>query len=359
MSGLSFFLRKHKNFRSFSAPREMTLTTRYARRTVLAAGAALLAASASSAVFAASAAGTWPTKPVRIVVGFPGGSSPDLTARTFSEPLSKLLGQPVVVENKVGAGGNIGAAEVARAHDDHTIGLMINGNMTIAKILNPATPYDPLKDLAPLTLIGVSPLVLTAPIEQPGVPKDTDAKAFFAAAKTAGDKWSYGTPGVGTIGHLGTELLKARSGINPVHVPYNGYPQVATAMLGGQLQMAMLPPALALSQAQAGKLRLIGVTSSGRSALVPGVPSLAEAGVQNFDLQIWNAFAAPYSMPEAIRTKLAGMLVEIARTPEVRTKLFQQGWQMVGTSPEGLANRVKKDTEELSRLIREQKISNQ
>lgn len=334
-------------------------TTSIARRTVIAASAAFVAAAATSAVFAAPpSSSTWPTKPVRIVVGFPGGSSPDLTARTFAEPLSKLLGQPVIVENKVGAGGNIGAAEVARAQDNHTIGLMINGNMTIAKILNPATPYDPLKDLAPLTLVGVSPLVLTAPVASAGA-KDADAKAFFASAQQAGNQWSYGTPGVGTIGHLGTELLKARSGINPVHIPYSGYPQVATAMLGGQLQMAMLPPALALAQAQAGKLRLIGVTSSGRSALVPGVPSLAEAGVKDFDLQIWNAFAAPYAMPEATRTKLAAMLVEIARSPAVREKLFQQGWQTVGTSPEGLANRVKKDTQELSRLIQEQKISNQ
>jgi len=218
-----------------------------ARRTVWAAGTALLAVAASTCAFAGTSVNTWPTKPVRIVVGFPGGSSPDLTARTFTEPLSKLLGQPVIVENKVGAGGNIGATEVARATDNHTIGLMINGNMTIAKILNPATTYDPLKDLAPLTLIGVSPLVLTAPMEQPGVAKDADARTFFAAAKQAGDKWSYGTPGVGTIGHLGTELLKARSGIAPIHVPYSGYPQVATAMMGGQLQMARSRHASAIS----------------------------------------------------------------------------------------------------------------
>ena len=331
------------------------MTSLATRRSALAAGCALLAAVMAPS---ALAEGKWPSKPVRIVVGFPGGSSPDLTARTFSEPLSKLLGQPVIVENKAGAGGNIGAAEVARAKDDHTIGLMINGNMTIAKILNPAAPYDPLKDLAPLTLVGTSPLVLTAPVEQPGVPANADGKAFFAAAKLAGDKWSYGTPGIGTIGHLGTELLKARSGINPLHIPYNSYPQVATAMGGGQLQMAMLPPALAQSQAQTGKIRLIGVTSSGRSPLAPNVPSMAELGI-NLDLQMWNAFAAPVSMPEDIRNKLSNMLIEIARTPEVREKLFQQGWQMVGTSPQGLANRVKKDTEELSRLIKEQKISNQ
>jgi len=288
---------------------------------------------------AAAAPLAWPTKPLKIIVGFPAGSSPDLTARTFSEPLSKALGQPVIVENKVGAGGNIAADAVAKARDDHTIGLMINGNMTIAKLLNPAVPYDPLKDLAPLSLIGTSPLILTAPVSQPGVPANS------------GDKWSYGTPGVGTVGHIGTELLKSRSNINPVHVPYPGYPQVATAMLGGQLQMALLPPALAQAQVRAGKLRAIGVTSSGRSPLAPDVPSLAEAGISNFNLEIWNAFAAPSTLPKPIQAKLATLISEIARSEEVRGKLFQQGWQTVGSSPEGLANRVKADTNLLGGVI--------
>ena len=302
---------------------------------------------------AATAAATmaWPTKPLKIIVGFPAGSSPDLTARTFSEPLSKALGQPVIVENRVGAGGNIGADAVAKSRDDHTIGLMINGNMTIAKILNPALPYDPLKDLAPLSLIGTSPLVLTAPISQPGVPANTSASDFFVAARNAGDKWSYGTPGVGTVGHIGTELLKARSNINPVHVPYPGYPQVATAMLGGQLQMAMMPTALAQAQVRAGKLRAIGVTSSGRSPLIPDVPSLSEAGIRNFNLEIWNAFAAPVTMPKPIQAKLAALIGEIARSEDIRAKLFQQGWQVAGTSPEGLANRIKADTNLLGGVI--------
>src|SRR5690606_38979062 len=141
---------------------------------------------------AAAAPLNWPTKPVKIIVGFPPGSSPDLTARTFSEPLSKALGQPVIVENRVGAGGNIGADAVAKARDDHTIGLMINGNMTIAKMLNPAVPYDPLKDLAPLTLIGTSPLILTAPVPQPGVPDGAHARGLFLAARHGGAKGSYG-----------------------------------------------------------------------------------------------------------------------------------------------------------------------
>ncbi len=312
----------------------------------------------ASAQAGATATPGWPTKPLRIIVGFPPGSSPDLTARTFSEPLSQALGQPVVVDNKVGAGGNIGADVVSKATDGHTIGLFINGNLTVAKLINPRLPYDPVRDLAPLSLIGVSPLVLTAPVGQQDVPS-TDARAFLEAARAAGDRWSYGTPGVGTVGHLGTELLKARTGIDPLHVPYPGYPQVATAMSGGQLQMALLPPALALSQERAGKIRRLGVTSAGRSALVPDVPSLAEAGVRDYELEIWNAFAAPVSMPAAVRTRLATLLGEIARSPDVRAKLFQQGWQAVGSSPEGLANRMRADTAAMGRVIREQKITMQ
>ena len=282
----------------------------------------------------------WPTKPIKIVVGFPAGSSPDLTARTLAEPLSKLLGQPVIIDNKVGAGGNIGADAVAKATDNHTIGLMINGNMTIAKLLNPKVPYDPIKDLAPISLIGVSPLVLTAPVNAPGA----TSPAFFVAARNAGDKWRYGSPGVGTVGHIGMELLKSKTNINPVHIPYPGYPQVATAMVAGDLQLSMLPPALANAQVKAGKLRAIGVTSSGRSPLVPELPSMAEAGVNGFNLEIWNAMAAPRSMPQPIVNKLSAAFSEIARSPEIRAKLFQQGWQVVGSSSEGLANRIKSDT---------------
>jgi tripartite-type tricarboxylate transporter receptor subunit TctC len=295
----------------------------------------------------------WPTKPLRIVVGFPGGSSPDLTARAFAEPLSKALSQPVIVENKVGAAGNIAADYVAKATDDHTIGLMINGNMTIARLLNPKLPYDPLKDLTPVSLIGVSPLVLVAPVNSAGAtPKDV-----LAAARAAGNAWNYGTPGVGTVGHLGMELLKSKAGIAPVHVPYPGYPQVATAMMAGDLQLTLLPPALAMTQIRAGKLRAIGITASVRSALVPDLPSLSEAEVKDFNLEIWNAVAAPNSMPKPIVARLSALISEIARTPEMRQKLFQQGWSVVGTSAEGLANRVKSDTVLLGGIITSQHIS--
>lgn len=324
--------------------------TPISRRTLLA-GTALSAGLGTLGLAHAQGA-DWPSKPLRIIVGFPAGSSPDLTARALAEPLQKAIGQNVVVENRVGAGGNIGADAVAKASDGHTIGLMINGNMTIAKLLNPAVRYDPATDFAPISLIGVAPLVLVAPANAPGA----DARAFLDAARAAGNKWSYGSPGVGTVGHLGMELLKARTGIAPVHVPYPGYPQVFNALVAGDLQLSMLPPALAMAQIKAGKLRGIGVTGSGRSPLVPELPSLADAGVKNFNLEIWNAVAAPAGMPAAHVRRLAVALSDIVRAPEMRARLFQQGWQAVGSSPEGLANRIKADTRVLGAIIRSQNI---
>ena len=152
------------------------------------------------------------------------------------------------------------------------------------------------------------------------------------------------------------ELLKQKAGIAPVHVPYPGNPQIINAMLGGQVQLALLPPGLAMTQVKAGKLRAIGTTSAGRSALVPEVASLAEAGVKSYQLEIWNAVAAPASMPAAHIQKLAALVSEIVRAPEMRQRLFQQGWQVVGSSPEGLKHRIEADTQALGEIIRRQKI---
>ena len=317
------------------------------RRTFM--GSALLTAASMAGAQGAS----WPTKTLRLVVGFPAGSSPDLTARALAEPLGQALGQSVIVENKVGAGGNIAADLVAKATDQHTLGLMINGNMTIARILNPKVPYDPLRDLAPVSLIGTAPLVLAVPAQSPGA----DAGQWLTQARAAGNTLSYASPGVGTVAHLGMELLKSRTGLQPVHVPYPGNPQVITAMISGQVQMALLPPALAMAQVRAGKLRAIGVTSSGRSALVPELPSLSSLGVKDFELEIWNAVAAPAGWPAPIVSRVASAVNAIVRGPEMRQRLFQQGWQVVGASPEGLKNRIASDTRALGAIIRQQNIS--
>lgn len=294
---------------------------------------------------------SWPSRPVRLLVGFPPGSSPDLMARTIADPLAQALGQPVVVENRPGAGGNVAADAVARADDGHTLGLMINGNMTIAKILNPATPYDPLTDLAPVSLLATAPLVLAAGAQVPG-----DTAAILAAGRAAGSRWNYGTPGIGTVAHIGMEMLKGAAGWQAVHVPYPGNPQVINAMMQGDVQVALLPPGLAMPQVQAGKLKAVGLTSAGRSTLVPQVASLAELGLPGFQMEIWNAVAAPARMNPAHIQRVSMALAEIVRRPEIREKIFAQGWQVAGTSAEGLANRVRVDTARMRDVIERNQI---
>lgn len=311
----------------------------------------LALAAASALPLAASAQGAaWPTKPIRLLVGFPGGSTPDIAARAIAEPLSRALGQPVVVDNRAGASGNIAADIVAKAADDHTLGLVINGNLTSSKMLYPKLPYDPAKDFSYLSLIATAPLVLVA---QNSLPSGT---AFFDAAKASGSKWSYGSVGVGSVGHLGTELLKSKvPGMAAVHVPYQGNPQVVTDLIGNQIQFALIPPGIALPQIRAGKLKAIGLTS-GRSLLAPDVPPLADAGVKDFSLEVWTALLGPASLSKTAQARITKELAVIMKDPDVRRKLFEQGWQAVGTSPEGMQVRVKEEAAIMSRIIQSQGI---
>jgi len=182
----------------------MSLHVAFLRRTTFGFVWALLAAAAGAQTGGAPA--TWPTKPLKIVVGFPGGSTPDVAARILADGLSKSLDQNVIVENRPGASGNIAADAVAKATDDHTLGLVINGNLTSAKLLNSKLPFDPARDFAMLSLVAKAPLVL---VTQPDKPS---GEAFFVAARNAGNMWNYGSVGIGSIGHLGMELLKNRAG---------------------------------------------------------------------------------------------------------------------------------------------------
>lgn len=312
---------------------------------LIAACALSMGASAQNSVKNQAITTAWPTKPVRILVGFPGGSTPDMAARTLAEPLSRALGQPVIIENKPGASGNIAADQVAKATDDHTLGVVINGNLTSAKLLYSKLPYDPAKDFTPISLLATAPLVLVAPVNQPS------GVAFFDAARTGGDKWNYGSVGNGSVGHLGMELLKSKAGgLQAVHVPYQGNPQVVTALLGGQLQMALVPPGIALPQIRAGKLKAIGLTS-GRSALASEIAPLADADIRNFSLEVWTALVGPANLSRSAQAKLNAEVSKIIREADTRQKLFNQGWQAVGTSPEGLASRVKSETAILGGII--------
>jgi tripartite-type tricarboxylate transporter receptor subunit TctC len=288
----------------------------------------------------------WPRQAVKLLVGFAAGSSPDATARALADPLAQALGQPVIVENRPGASGNIAADLVAKAVDDHTLGIIINGNVTSAKMLNPQLPYDPARDFSFLSLLTAAPLVLVAPASLPS------GAAFLAEAARSADRWSYGSPGNGSLSHLGMEWLKSRlPGLRAVHVPYQSNPAVLTGLLGGQIQLALLPPGIAAAHIRSGKLHLIGVTG-GRTPLVPEAVPLSELGVRDFNLEVWNGLVAPTRLPLAAQQRLAQLVPDIMRTPQTRQRLFQQGWQVIGSSPEGLRKRVGEEAEAMARIIR-------
>lgn len=326
----------------------MTIT----KRRLLEGGAAALAASllpqgawAQDKPRAGEAA--WPTKPVKLLVGFPTGASPDLLARAIAEPLAKLLRQPVLVENKPGESGNIVADQVAKATDDHTIGALINGNLTIAKLLNPKLSFDPEKDFAPVGMVGTAPLVLAVSGNATG----KTAADHLLWVRNLGSGGKYGTPGVGTVGHLGMELLKSRSAITAQHKPYTGNPQVIAGLLAGEIQLALLPPALAMPHVRSGKLKAIGVTSPERSPLVPELPTIRDADVRGADLEIWTALAAPAGMNKTALARLNAALVEVISMDEVREALLKTGWQAQPGSPDALARRMRADTARLGGVI--------
>jgi tripartite-type tricarboxylate transporter receptor subunit TctC len=303
---------------------------------------ALAAAVAPALMFPASAATGWPRKAVRLIVGFPPGSSPDALARTVADPLSQALGQPVIVENKVGAAGAIGVSAVAKAGDGHTIGLTGNGPLTTARLLNPATPYDVARDLRPISLVASSPFVLTGSMDMPA----TDLHGLLAYAKAQGDRLSYGSVGPGAGSHLAMELLKTLTGIQAVHVPFPGFPQVATALMGKQIDLSFMIPSVAAPQARSGRLRLYGVSTAAPFAAFAEVPPIQSAlgSKQVFDVASWNAIVGPASMPAPVAQRLSEEIARILKAPDVRQRLFDQGWQALGTAPEALSHQIAQDT---------------
>ena len=320
----------------------------FLRRTVLLLGAAAMLGATAHAKDGAD----WPTRPLRLIVGYASGSSPDVQARLLAEPLGKALGQPVVVENKGGASGNIGADAVAKATDGHTIGVIGNGPLTSSKYLYAKLPYDPLKDLAPLAMIGSAPLVLVAPRSANA---SGGAAEYFKALK-ANSQGNYGSVGTGSGGHLGMELIREALGLNLVHVPYNGGPPVVNALLGNQVQMALLPASTVMPLVQSGKLMALAVSSSKRSPLAQGVPAMPEVGAGNVDIEVWNAVMAPASMPEAHRARLAAALDKILHSTEIREKLLAQGWRIADTSAASLAQRIRGDSRLYGDLIAKKHI---
>lgn len=310
-------------------------------------GAACLAAFALAANPAAAADAEWPTKPIRLLVGFPGGSTPDMAARAVSSQLSDYLGVPVVIENKPGASGNISTDQVAKSTDNQTIGVVINGNLTSAKMLYPELPYDPENDFSYISLIGTAPLVLVANTNYP------TGKAFFEAVAKGGDKLNYGSVGTGSVGHLGMELLAEQvDGMAAVHVPYQGNPQVMTALIAKEIDMALIPPGIALPQIEAGRVKAIGVTSQEPSRLTGDLPPLSEAGVKDFNLEVWTAVVGSKSLPEANQKKLVEAFQHVLADEAVKKQLLSAGWQAPAeVSASLLKARVERETQLMKDII--------
>ena len=306
-------------------------------------------AAGASAQPAATGTGGWPSRAIHMIVPFPAGSSPDLIARVLSEKLAPALAQPVVVENRPGAGGNLGTALVARAAPDgYTIGLSIPGPLAVNTVLYKKMEYDPFRDLAPVSLVGASPNVL---VVDPKLNVDS-VKEFVALAKSQPGKLNYGSVGNGSASHLTMELFKEAAGIDLVHVPYPGSPQVNTAILTGQIAAGFVVPATAMPLVQAGRLKALAATTSVRSIVLPEYPTLAEGGYPEVVSTAWQGIVAPARTPRPIVERLSRELVVALRSEDVREKMIRLYFQPIGTAPEGLANLMRSEVERWGKVIR-------
>lgn len=312
------------------------MTPRLTRRAALITAAALTA-------FPAVAQEAWPTSPLRVFVGFPAGSSPDTLARIVTDQLATRLGQPVVIENRPGAGGVIGVQQMlVSAGDGHTFGTTINGPLTTAQRMMDSTGYDVANDIAPVTLIATSPLVLAVPTEG-GI---DSLQAFIDAAKTEPEAIAYGSVGQGSGAHLTAELFAAEAGVSMLHVPFTSYAEVTTSILGGEIDGGFMAPSAAMPFVEAGTMRMLGVTSAAPFAQAPDVPVLAgNAGLSaDFRAELWNAFIAPAGTDAAVIDRLNSEIGAILADPAVQEQLLAIGWQAAPGSPEDLGNRITEDT---------------
>ena len=300
--------------------------------------------------FAAPAYAQYPEKLVRIVVPFPPGGATDIVARSLGSRLAPLWKQQVIIENKPGAGGNIGADAVAKAPaDGYTLLLASAAEIAINPLIYAKMPFDPAKDLRPVSKVAGAPLVL---VVHPSVPAGS-VKELIAYLKAQSDAMPYASSGTGGPQHLAAEQFRLLTGVNLIHVPYKGGAPAIADLLGGQVKLffAGVPPAL--PHIKAGKIRALGVTTVERSALFPELPSLAESGLAGFDIENWQGLFAPAGTPSAVIDKIARDVAEVARDKGFSELLAAQGAMPAILPPAQFASFVQDESRKFSRIVRE------
>lgn len=297
----------------------------------------------------ASLGQAYPSKPVRVIIPYPAGSTPDIVGRTLSGKLQEFLGQPFVVDNRTGAGGNIGADAVAKAPaDGYTLLIGINGPAAINKFLYKSLSYDSDRDLQPISLLAASPQML---VVTPAVPVD-GFKQFVEHARGNPGRLSYGSVGSGSASHLTMELLKSDAKLFIVHIPYRGFPPAVTDMLAGNIDtMFAIIPAV-LPQVRAGRMKALAVTGLKRSALAPEVPSVAELGFAQLESLAWIGLLAPAGTPQEVVGRLNAEAVRSMRSAEVRDSLGKQGFDVVASSPGEFAAWIRTEQSKWSKVIK-------
>lgn len=307
----------------------------------------LLAACLLGALLPAQAQ-EWPSKPLRWVVPFPPGGAMDAIARALGEKAGKTLGQPIVIENKPGAGGNIGADFVAKAPGDGYTLMITSIGMATNKFLYARLNYDPVKDFAPVSLLAVVPNVLVTNATQPNVKTVADV---VAAARAQPGKLTYASAGNGTSIHLAGEVFAAQAQVEMLHVPYKGSGPAVTDLIGGQVNYMFDSITSAKPHIQSGKLRAIGLTTSRRSSALPGVPTLAEAGLPGYEVSPWFAVFMPAATPKPIVARMNAALLDAMKQPDIKAKFETIGAEAIGSSPEELATHLNSELARWGKLI--------
>ncbi len=292
---------------------------------------------------------SYPSKPIHFVVPYPAGGPLDTVARLLGQKVSESVKESVIVENKPGAGGNIGADFVAKsAPDGYTILMGAVATHAINPTLYSHIPYDPVKDFAPVTEVAWTPNVL---VVNPSLPV-SNVKEFIAYAKAHPGELNFGSGSTGSAGHLAGELFKSMAGVQMVHVPYKGAAPAMQDLIGGQVQLMFDNLASSLGQIRAGKVRALAVTTLQRSSLAPDLPTIAESGLPGFDISTWFGIFAPGGTPQPVVQKLHDEFVNALRAPDVQARLKTMGAEPVGSTPQEFAAYIRSESQKYAKVIK-------